>query len=75
MLGDVDVLIGNEARFEPLGQHCGGRKAPDQLQSALAALINAALVGDDGAEDVPETTPLNIPGNAVRPLSRRPGGT
>ena len=56
MLGDVDLLAVDEARFQRFGQTRRRRKTPDQLLTRLRALICARLITQNGGENVSITT-------------------
>src|SRR5262249_33550461 len=47
VLGDVDGRAGHELGLHLLGQHRAGGKAPNELKTALAQTVGAALVGAD----------------------------
>jgi hypothetical protein len=47
---DADFLAIGETGLHLLGEDSGG--APDQLLARLAALIGAALIGEDGVRDI-----------------------
>ena len=49
---DADFLAIGETGLHLLGEDSGGGEAPDQLLARLAALIGAALIGQDGVRDV-----------------------
>jgi hypothetical protein len=70
---DVDLLAVSEAALHLLGENGSGSEPAHQLQSALRALISAALVGENAAGDILETprdgaTPIDIgqQGRAIR---------
>jgi hypothetical protein len=49
---DADFLAIGETGLHLLGEDSGGGEAPDQLLARLAALIGAALIGEDGVRDI-----------------------
>lgn len=61
MFGDVDRLAAGEFGLHSLGNHACGRKPPDQLQLGFAALVEATLIGDDGARNIAKSTSYGAP--------------
>jgi hypothetical protein len=60
MLLNVNLLAVGEARLQLLSKNRGGSKPTHQLQSALRALISAALVGENAASDILEAPPMAL---------------
>src|SRR6516164_11033921 len=51
---DVDLLAASQAPFEILGQNTGSRKPPDQLPTRFRTQVSAALIDQNGSNDVTE---------------------
>jgi len=62
---DTDLFSVGELAFHLLGQNRGGSEASDQLRARFRAMADAALVADNGGDDVAVTTsdeaaPVNV---------------